>query len=315
MLLMQKRGYCRTVFLVALVALLSIDLPVNAESEHSHRGDEAVASATSGVARINAQSEAYQLVGSLKDGLLTLHLKRRPEGSPVAGAEIELTIGGETGAAAAKVGGSYTYRSAALKKDGEREVIISITDGNKSDLLIGVLKDGASAEKHADHKGHGSKAKNKTSADGEHEDHGNEGEDHGNEGEDHGNEGEDNGNEGAVKLTSELMREFGVATEQASAGSLAVSITRPAEITFNMDRFTHVVPRVTGIAISIKASQGDAVRAGQVLAVLESRELAELKQADAEFAVRKVALNHMHAIGARFPAILRICGARARHSS
>ncbi len=88
---------------------------------------------------------------------------------------------------------------------------------------------------------------------------------------------DDHGDEDTVKLTTKVMKEFGVVTEKAAAGSLAVSITRPAEITFNLDRFTHVVPRVAGIAVSIKASQGDTVKAGQVLAILESRELAELK--------------------------------------
>ncbi len=151
MLSMHNRGSCRAVFLVALVALLSIDHPANAGSGHDK--PETAAPAQAGVAGINTQSEGYQVIGKVTDGLLTLDLKRRPKGSPVVGAKIELTIDGETGSAAAKEGGSYTYRSAALKKGGEREVIISITDGSKSDLLIGVLKDGAGSE-HDDHKGH-----------------------------------------------------------------------------------------------------------------------------------------------------------------
>ena len=75
------------------------------------------------------------------------------------------------------------------------------------------------------------------------------------------------------------MREFGVTTESAGPGPIARSITRPAEISFNLDRFTHVVPRIGGIAKSIGASEGDTVEPGQVLAVLESRELAELRAA------------------------------------
>jgi cobalt-zinc-cadmium efflux system membrane fusion protein len=264
MLFMHDCGYSRTIFLFALVALLSINQPANAGSEHKGGGDAATVLATPGVAHISAQSEGYQIIGMLKDGLLTLDLKRTPEGLPVTDAKIELTIDGETGLAAAREAGNYTYRSAALGKEGEREVIISITDGSKTDLLIGVFADRAGTETrtnhagHDDHEGHGSEAKKKISAGGAHDDH---------------------GAEDAVELTPEVMQEFGVVTEKAAAGSLAVSIFRPAEIIFNLDRFTHVVPRVAGIAVSIKASQGDTVRAGQVLAVLESRELAELKAA------------------------------------
>jgi membrane fusion protein, heavy metal efflux system len=83
----------------------------------------------------------------------------------------------------------------------------------------------------------------------------------------------------AVRLSSDQMREFGITAEPVLPGPIAVTITRPAEVTYNMDRFVHVVPRVAGIAVSVNAAQGHVVKAGQELALLESRELAELKAA------------------------------------
>lgn len=89
----------------------------------------------------------------------------------------------------------------------------------------------------------------------------------------------DGGHDDVVRLRSDQMREFGVATEEVSPGPIAVTITRPAEVGYNMDRFVHVVPRVSGIAMSVDVAQGHLVTAGQELARLESRELAELKAA------------------------------------
>jgi len=87
----------------------------------------------------------------------------------------------------------------------------------------------------------------------------------------------DPGHDETVRLTTNQLREFGITTEPVSSGSITVTITRPAEVTYNMDRFVHVVPRVAGIAVSVNAAQGHVVEAGQELAHLESRELAELK--------------------------------------
>lgn len=91
--------------------------------------------------------------------------------------------------------------------------------------------------------------------------------------------GSEEGHTDSVKLTSSQMEEFGIKTETAGSGSLAVTVMRPAEISFNLDRYAHVVPRVAGIVRSVNAAQGQGVHENQVLAVLESRELADAKAA------------------------------------
>ena len=251
MTLPMSRCRLRAAVLGTLI-LLSLSLPpALAGSEHDHSVDTDVTSSQAERRpTLEAQSEEYELSGTLRDGVLSLHLKRVRDGSAVVSAEIELTVEGETGAAVPRKDGLYEFRSATLKNDAEQEVIIAIREGDTSDLLIGVLHSGRDGIEHDDHGGRD-----------DHDDH------------------SDHGSDGVVKLTPELMREFGVTTERAAPGTITDSIKRPAEISFNLNRYAHVVPRVAGIAKSINASEGDAVKPGQILAVLDSRELAELKEA------------------------------------
>lgn len=80
-----------------------------------------------------------------------------------------------------------------------------------------------------------------------------------------------------VVLTAAEVEEFGLVIQTAGSGTLAVEIELPGEVQVNEDRYAHVTPRVAGVVRSVSASVGSYVRAGQVMAVIESRELAELK--------------------------------------
>ncbi|HDZ69456.1 MAG TPA: efflux RND transporter periplasmic adaptor subunit, partial [Phycisphaerales bacterium] len=60
-------------------------------------------------------------------------------------------------------------------------------------------------------------------------------------------------------------------------GKLRVHITLPGEIRVNEDKSAHVVPRVSGTVYEVKKKLGDPVRKGELLAVIESRELANAK--------------------------------------
>ena len=97
------------------------------------------------------------------------------------------------------------------------------------------------------------------------------------DGHDHGHASSENEHTDAVKLSQAQMDEFGVETQPVTSGRLAISIERPAEVQFDSNRLAHVVPRVSGIASSVDVTEGDEVAAGKVLAVLESRELADAK--------------------------------------
>jgi len=90
-----------------------------------------------------------------------------------------------------------------------------------------------------------------------------------------GHEGHDD--HGSVDLTPDQMETFDVRTATVSGGPVSVTIERPAEVVYDENTLAHVVPRVPGIARTINAAEGDRVTEGDVLAILESRELADAK--------------------------------------
>ena len=92
-----------------------------------------------------------------------------------------------------------------------------------------------------------------------------------------GHEGHDD--HGSVDLTPDQMETFDVRTATVSGGPVSVTIERPAEVVYDENTLAHVVPRVPGIARTINAAEGDRVTEGDVLAILESRELADAKAA------------------------------------
>jgi len=82
-----------------------------------------------------------------------------------------------------------------------------------------------------------------------------------------------------VRLDDAAVKESGIEIAVASAGKLQVCDTLLGEIAFNSDKLAHIVPRVPGVVSEVRKNLGDTVRAGEVLAVLESRDLADAKAA------------------------------------
>lgn len=116
---------------------------------HSH-GEASPAKARPASPRISAISDRYEFVGILKAGALAIYLDRLDDTSPVVDASIELTIDGEVGKAELRTDGSYTLRSPTLVTPGEKEVIVTVTQGANSDLLIGTLNVVDAGHSHGD---------------------------------------------------------------------------------------------------------------------------------------------------------------------
>jgi len=76
--------------------------------------------------------------------------------------------------------------------------------------------------------------------------------------------------EDSVALPDSVLAEFGVTVAEAGPGAIVRTVSLPAEVRPDEDRLVHLVPRFAGVAIEVRASVGDRVRAGRVLAVLES---------------------------------------------
>ncbi len=131
--------------------------------------------------------------------------------------------------------------------------------------------DGGHDEKGKD--GHGHEAQKKD-ADGGHDEKGKDG---------HGHEAQKKDADGGhdeknkISLTPEQMREFSIETAKVESGRIDDHIIRPAEIKFNEDRIVHVIPRVDGTVKSVLASEGQFIKKGALMAILDSRELADAK--------------------------------------
>ncbi|AMJ63022.1 efflux RND transporter periplasmic adaptor subunit [Bosea sp. PAMC 26642] len=122
---------------LALAYLLSI--PVAAHEGHDH-GAPAAAVSASGTPRLARHSDAYELVGVLRAGRLTLFLDRYAGNEPVADARIAVAVaGGAEVAATPTPDGTYVLASDQLVGAGPLEIVISITHPGGDDLLIGTL--------------------------------------------------------------------------------------------------------------------------------------------------------------------------------
>ena len=154
----------------------------------------------------------------------------------------------------------------------------------------GEEKERGHSEESSDHDDHGSEKAHDHDEEGHgHDDHGDEKErghseesrdhdDHGSEkAHDNDEEGHGHGDEDVVRLTKSQQEEFGVEIGYARSVRLGQVINLPGEVRYNRDRVAHIVPRVKGIVTTVSARKGDYVKAGDVLAVLESRELADIK--------------------------------------
>jgi cobalt-zinc-cadmium efflux system membrane fusion protein len=85
------------------------------------------------------------------------------------------------------------------------------------------------------------------------------------------------GEEGLVHLTPQQIQQAGIQTAAADAATIENAVQLPGEVRFNEDRTAHIVPRLPGVADSVQAALGQKVIKGQVLAVISSPELAELR--------------------------------------
>ncbi len=88
---------------------------------------------------------------------------------------------------------------------------------------------------------------------------------------------EENSSSGFVAMADEKAELHGITTKQSGPGTLMVALSSRGKIVLDPDRLAHILPKVAGVAVEARKNRGDAVAKGEVLAVLESREMAEIK--------------------------------------
>ncbi|TXH35417.1 MAG: efflux RND transporter periplasmic adaptor subunit [Burkholderiaceae bacterium] len=80
-----------------------------------------------------------------------------------------------------------------------------------------------------------------------------------------------------IVLTDAQIQSAGIGIDKATPARIRTSSQLPGEIRFNEDRTAHVVPRLPGVVESVPANLGQPVKRGQVLAVIASTGLSELR--------------------------------------
>jgi membrane fusion protein, heavy metal efflux system len=99
---------------------------------------------------------------------------------------------------------------------------------------------------------------------------------------DHAQEGHhehEHAEEKIIRLSEDRRKELGIEVAAAQAGSLTTQLRLSGTVALNTDRLIHIVPRIPGIVREVRKNLGDPVRAGEVMAIIDSRELADAKAA------------------------------------
>lgn len=83
--------------------------------------------------------------------------------------------------------------------------------------------------------------------------------------------------EGRVEMDDATLASSGIKIATAGPAVIQPKITLPGEIVFNEHKIVHVVPRLPGMVVAVEVHHGQKVRKGDVLIVIESPTLAELR--------------------------------------
>lgn len=80
-----------------------------------------------------------------------------------------------------------------------------------------------------------------------------------------------------ISLTLEQAKAFGIQTQQARPGSLSCTLFTRGKIVLHPDRLAHILPKVSGVVKKTLKNIGDTVGDHEILAILESQEIADIK--------------------------------------
>ncbi|MDX2264775.1 MAG: efflux RND transporter periplasmic adaptor subunit [Hyphomicrobiales bacterium] len=93
----------------------------------------------------------------------------------------------------------------------------------------------------------------------------------------HGGGEEEHAEEGAVKVSAAQIEAAKIEVTTVDGGVLATRIAVPGAVTLDSDRISRVAAKVSGTVSELRKRLGDIVVKDEVIAVLESREVAEAK--------------------------------------
>ena len=85
--------------------------------------------------------------------------------------------------------------------------------------------------------------------------------------------------EGRTEIKPEELKAANVVIEMVGSARMKNVIELPATIALNADKTAHVVPRVAGVVAEVRKNLGDRVSRGEVIAILNSGDVATAKEA------------------------------------
>lgn len=80
-----------------------------------------------------------------------------------------------------------------------------------------------------------------------------------------------------VHMDDSQREKYGIAISEATSGTLKDTVQAPAMITIPSDQIAHVYPKAPGIVVAAYKNLGEEVKEGDLLATIESQEVAEAK--------------------------------------
>lgn len=80
-----------------------------------------------------------------------------------------------------------------------------------------------------------------------------------------------------IKFSKQQMDDLGISVKEAASGLLSIRLATQGKIILHPDSLAHILSRIPGVASEARKNIGDEVKLGEVMAVLESREMAEIK--------------------------------------
>jgi cobalt-zinc-cadmium efflux system membrane fusion protein len=83
--------------------------------------------------------------------------------------------------------------------------------------------------------------------------------------------------ENRLTVPPDLAKKMGFETESVGPGTVISVLELPGEIALNADMVSHVIPRVAGVVLESRKNLGDTVEKGETIAVIDSRDLGEVK--------------------------------------
>jgi membrane fusion protein, heavy metal efflux system len=85
------------------------------------------------------------------------------------------------------------------------------------------------------------------------------------------------GREGLIKLSAAQIAALRIEVAPVGPGTLSRTVRVPGNVTMDPDRIGHVPAKVIGTVVELRKRLGDVVQKGEVVAYLESREVADAK--------------------------------------